>query len=410
METSRRHRRGAGENHESMRRRNLGAVLRLVHEESEISRAAVTTRMQLARGTVGGLLDELERLGLLGLEEATGPRAAGRPSLIAKARLGSARIFAADIGTDHISAGYLGLGATLFAHSRRRTPPRQDPETVADVVADMFRDFADLKTPTTALLGVGIGIPGMVSEDQVVRSAPNLGWQEVPFAALIRKRLPGPHPTLTANDADLGALAEHRRGAAKGSTDVVYIGCDDFGVGGGLIFNGAQYFGSAGYAGELGHLPINPAGRTCHCGSRGCWETEIGTARVAEVLGTSTDIASVATALHNVSIPSPELNEVGAYLGRGIAAIINLLNVNHIVLGGTLAHLYPTVRLATDTAIELTALRALRSTVTVELSQLGDHAPLLGAAEMIVDSLVADPVAYVEEIQPLGPDLGVADT
>ena len=81
---------------------------------------------------------------------------------------------------------------------------------------------------------------------------------------------------MIANEADLGALAEHRRGAAAGTDDVVFLS-GEVGLGGGLIVGGRPLTGVAGYGGEVGHLPVNPlAGATCRCGSVGCWETEVG--------------------------------------------------------------------------------------------------------------------------------------
>ena len=124
--------------------------------------------------------------------------------------------------------------------------------------------------PADALvLGIGVGVAGIVGQDEVVRMAPHLGWRDVALLELLRARLPSPLLIRAGNDADLGALAEHRRGAGVGVSNLLYIGCDDFGVGGGIIVDGKLYRGEGGFAGEIGHMLIDPRGRGCNCGSRG---------------------------------------------------------------------------------------------------------------------------------------------
>ena len=91
-------------------------------------------------------------------------------------------------------------------------------------------------------------------------------------------------PVRVGNDAELGALAEHVRGVARGATDLVYVSAD-FGVGGGVISEGRPLRGARGYVGEIGHLVVRPGGRPCYCGSRGCWETEVGEAALLRALG-----------------------------------------------------------------------------------------------------------------------------
>ena len=126
-------------------------------------------------------------------------------------------------------------------------------------------------------VGVGVGVRGVVRHsDGLVRFAPNLGWVDVPLGELRRRRCcRATCPSWSANDADLGARAEHIRGAARGARSVVYLS-GEVGVGGGILLEGGPLTGAGGYAGEVGHMVVNPRGRACRCGSTGCWETEIG--------------------------------------------------------------------------------------------------------------------------------------
>ena len=133
------------------------------------------------------------------------------------------------------------------------------------------------------VVGVGVAVPGMVRQpDGQVRFAPNLGWEDVPLGAELADALG--LPVAVGNDADLGILAEHVRGAAAGVDDVVYLS-GHAGIGAGVFTAGRPLVGHGGYAGEVGHIVVNPGGRTCRCGSRGCWETESGEERLFELAG-----------------------------------------------------------------------------------------------------------------------------
>jgi len=143
---------------------------------------------------------------------------------------------------------------------------------------------------------------------------------------------------------------------------------------------------------------INPRGRVCHCGARGCWETEIGAVAVAAALGQSaSNLASLAEALGAVQKPSAALRNVGRYLGLGLGSIVNAFNPEIIVLGGTLRELYPVVKADTDKALRGTALGAPWEQVQVVLPKLGGDAVLIGAGEMAFEPMLDDPVGTLTE-------------
>ena len=128
-----------------------------------------------------------------------------------------------------------------------------------------------------------MGLPGPIrQEDGVVGSSAILpGWVGVPAVGEMRRRLD--IPILVDNDANLGALAEAAFGAARDASDLVYLKVAS-GIGAGLILNGRLYRGSAGLAGELGHVLVDPEGLVCRCGNRGCLETLAATGALVELL------------------------------------------------------------------------------------------------------------------------------
>ena len=122
--------------------------------------------------------------------------------------------------------------------------------------------------------------------DGLVSMAPNLGWTDEPLGERLAAVFGDDIPISIANEADLGALAEARRGAAVGADHVLFVS-GEVGVGGGLIVDGQPFTGVAGYGGEIGHMPVNPTGRPCRCGAVGCWETEVGAASLLRRAGRS---------------------------------------------------------------------------------------------------------------------------
>ncbi len=384
---------GVGTNQEDVRRHNLGTVLGHVHRAECLSRAELTARMGLNRSTIAGLVTELESLGLAEQAKPSGARiGAGRPSVEVRARNG-AYVLAVDLRVDGLTVARVGLGGVVQARATGPVSPGHDPEVISASVVELMRLVVKDVEPGAALVGVGVGVPGIIrAADGHVRLAPNLGWRDVPFAQILSDRLGSLGVPVLGNDADLGALAEHLRGAGVGVEDLVYLS-GEVGVGAGVIVSGHKLEGAGGYAGEIGHLPFLPDGKLCHCGARGCWETEIGAAAIALAIGCPPErLGALGEYLEAVHEASPDLRVVGRALGRGLAGVVNLLNPRVIVLGGYLRSLYPLIRADVESEMAVHALTAPRELVRVTLPGLGGDSVLHGAAELAFEPLLADPV------------------
>jgi predicted NBD/HSP70 family sugar kinase len=384
---------GVGTNQEDVRRHNLGTVLGHIHRAGRLSRAELTTRMGLNRSTIAGLVAELESLGLAEQAKPSGARlGAGRPSVDVKARSG-AYVLAVDLRVDGLTVARVGLGGIVQSRATGPVPAGRDPQVIASSVVDLMRLVVKDVEPDSALVGVGVGVPGIIrAEDGLVRLAPNLDWHDVPFAEILGERLGALGTPVLGNDADLGALAEHLRGAGVGVEDLVYLS-GEVGVGAGVIVSGHKLEGAGGYAGEIGHMPFEPGGKLCHCGARGCWETKIGADAIAAAIGCPPErVGSLGEFLEGVHDASPELRAVGAHLGRGIAGIVNMLNPRVIVLGGYLRSLFPLVEADVEEQVTVQALTAPRELARVTLPGLGGDSVLHGAAELAFEPLLADPV------------------
>ena len=185
-----------------------------------------------------------------------------------------------------------------------------------------------------------MAVAGVVRRsDGLVSMAPNLGWVDVPLGARLARALATAIPIAVVNDADAGVLGESRRGAAIGVDDVLYVS-GEVGVGGGMIVDGRLLTGVAGFAGEIGHMTVNPDGHPCRCGSVGCWETEVGEGRLLALAGYPADAgrAGIDAVLREAEAGSETaiaaLAHVGRWLGIGLGGIVNILNPRLVILGG----------------------------------------------------------------------------
>jgi predicted NBD/HSP70 family sugar kinase len=392
---------GAGTNQEAVRRHNLGTLLGHVHLLGRVSRADLTSLMGLNRSTIAGLVGELQGLGLAEQVRSEAVRnGAGRPSPDVGPAPDGAHVLAVDVRVDGLAVARVGLGGAVLSRATGPIPASRDPHAVADAIMDMLRLVVRDVSPTSALVGVGMAVPGVVRRsDGLVRLAPNLGWVDVPFSRIMSERLGGIAPVELGNDADLGALSEHLRGAGVDVADLVYLS-GEVGVGAGIVVDGHQLAGAGGYAGEVGHLTLDPNGLECHCGNRGCWETQVGAHAIAEAIGLPLDrVASLGELLDGLQDVDDRLRVVGRQLGRGIANVVNLLNPQVVVVGGYMRSLYPLVRQEVDAALHEAALVAPRELVRVELPGLGADAVLVGAAETAFERLLADPVSCLASAQ-----------
>jgi predicted NBD/HSP70 family sugar kinase len=394
MSTNRRLRRPArGKAQEDVRRHNLGTLLGHLHLSGPLSRAELTARMGLNRSTIAALVAELGALGAVAEERPAGTQpGAGRPSLVVRPNA-DLQVIAADIGVDRIDVALVGLGGKVVARrSHGRVADSPSPSTVVERLLRMVDDVRrDQAVVGGRVVGIGVSVPGVIRQaDGCVRFAPNLGWVDETFGELLARGVD--LPVQVGNDADLGVLAEHLRGAARGYDDVVFI-AGEVGVGGGLIVGGHPLLGAGGYAGEVGHMTVRPQGRACRCGSRGCWETEIGSSVIARALGLrEASTADVVLALRDVQAHVVgSLDDVAHFLGLGLASIVNLVNPRLVIIGGLLREILPLAGDVVRASLDDAALAAPAEQVLLRVPELGGDAVLIGAAELAWQNLLDDP-------------------
>lgn len=389
---------GTGTNQEGVRRHNLATMLRQVHLGGATSRAELTAAMGLNRSTIGGLVTELTSLGLTTVGTApSGGRGAGRPSPRVTLAGTGPYVVAVDLGVDQVVVARVGLGGVIHERVRGPVDPAAEAWQVGAGIAALVRRVVRGAPAGAPLAGIGMSVPGLVRRrDGLVRLAPNLGWVDVSPGSIILAALGVEVPVSLANDADLGALAEHGRGVGVGIDDLIFVS-GNVGVGAGVVAGGQRLEGAGGYAGEVGHMVFDPRGRPCHCGNLGCWETEVGAHAIAEAIGCPAHaVASLGDVLDGYDAPPPALHGIGRRLGEGLSGIINAFNPQVVVLGGYFRSLYRLVPADITAGVDDTTLPAPLESVSLAPPALGADSILLGAAEMALEPVLADPVAGLQ--------------
>ncbi|MBF6605138.1 MAG: ROK family transcriptional regulator [Chloroflexi bacterium] len=409
---------------DDVRRRNLSQVLRRIHVGGPASRSRLAAYTGLNRSTVGALVADLAARGLVRERHPGTVGIPGRPSPVVEPNPDGPAVLALEVFADSLAAATIGIGGLVRATTRtdRSRTPLSPEATVEALVAlsspllgGLTRTPTDDAHPTGAvrpprIVAVGVAVAGVVRRrDGVVMVGPNLGWREAPFARLLRTALPLAVPVHVANDGDLAALAEHVRGAGAGCDHFICL-WGEVGVGAGIIADGRPLTGVSGFAGEIGHLSVRPDGRTCHCGARGCWETEIGEDALlghAGSLGAAGGRPGFDAVLDAAGRGDPRalaaLEAVGRWLGVGLAGIVNIFNPRRIALGGRFAAIHPFVDAQIEAILDELAMAAPRSMVEIVPTALGLDAPLHGAAELAFEQILDDPTSLTDAGLPSGP-------
>jgi predicted NBD/HSP70 family sugar kinase len=395
-------------NQRAVRRHNLGVVLRHVSEHGPRSRATIALETGLNKTTVSSLVTELIGLDLLverGLEQRG---TVGRPGQVVELSGSGVVALGLEINVDYLAVRALDLtGAERY----RSIDVRDNRRIEVDAVLDRLGSLAtvaleEVQASGLRPVGATVALPGLVdAAGGVLLVAPNLGWNDVPVVEGLHDRLSGPgFPLAADNEANLAALAELWEGTARGLSDVLYVS-GEIGVGAGIIVAGELFRGSQGFGGEFGHMTVDPSGRPCACGSRGCLETIVGLEALLERAGldpadaaTTTGSGQPVSDLAGRARMGDEqalgaLRESGRWLGLGIASAANLLNFQAVVLGGFFAQLATWLAAPIARELETHVLASQWSVPRLLPSTLGPEAAVRGAAAQSLRRVLSDPAS-----------------
>ncbi|MFF4209514.1 ROK family protein [Streptomyces sp. NPDC001796] len=384
----------------------LGPALELVHTGRAPTRAVLTAELGVTRATAGAVAAELEALGLIRVDAHPGAAAGtqGRPSHRLEIADDGPVALAAQVHADGFRAALVGLGGRIVATAPGCETVDADPAKVLGSVVEAGAEL--LRETGRRCVGAGLAVPSAVAEPEGLALNPlHLAWPAgAPVREIFAERVRAAGitgPAFAANDINLAALAEHRHGAGRGSRDLLCVATGHRGVGGALVLDGRLHTGSSGLALEVGHLTVNPEGRPCHCGSRGCLDVEADPLAFLAAAGREAgpEVSQLQQAndlIRTAYATDPAVR--GAVdllidrLGLGLAGLVNILNPDRIILGG----LHRTLLDADPERLRaVVADRSLwgRSGQVPVLACTLDHNSLVGAAELAWQPVLDDPLA-----------------
>ena len=305
---------------------------------------------------------------------------------------------AIDLGGTKVRGLIADLEGREYGYDLRPSDTERGLESVLGTMAESLAAAASQAgVATKELRGVGIASPGAIDVARgIVAGAPQLpGWREVPLVHLMSTRLGV--PVTLENDASSAALGEHRYGAGKGTSQMLYFTVST-GIGGGIIIDGQLYTGASGAAGELGHMIIDMnSAATCPWCERGCLESLASgkaIARRGEELVAAGRAGTLAALREREGEVTSEMmsramqmgdeacrevfREAGRYMGIGLANYVNIFNPQAIVVGGGVSRSGPDFFEAAGEKMYAHAIRALSKDVRLELAGLGERSGLMG--------------------------------
>ncbi|KPL25372.1 MAG: hypothetical protein AMJ93_00270 [Anaerolineae bacterium SM23_84] len=393
-----------------VRRLNTALIMDWLRRRGALSRAGLSAATGLNRSTVSSVIHDLLEEHLV-REVGLQPSEGGRPGMLLELSPEGGCAVGVEIGVDFVSVVLTDFIAQVLWRKRIPSDPKDRQGIIVSRTEDLVQEALSIGTERgLRILGVGLGVPGLVDLQQgTLVFAPNLGWSDVPFRQMWTERFDA--PVFVENEANAAALGEYYFGLARNVQTLVYLSAG-VGLGGGIILNGRLFRGSSGYAGEVGHMTVDPNGELCGCGKRGCWETVVGpraiVRRVRQALesGAESQIGTlvendlshidvgvvVEAAQAGDLVAQTALEEIGVHLGIGISNLVNTFNPEMVVLGGALSLASPFLLPVVEETVREHALEQPREILRIAASAHGAEACVMGAIALVVDEILREPL------------------
>jgi len=315
-----------------------------------------------------------------------------------------------DMGATHVAIALTDLRTRIKVWRSKAHDVRNDPDGALALAKQLVDDvLAEAKVDRERLVGMGVAVPSPVKPDDPEHLSPVFvpRWQG--YSPVKRLEAAFDVPVVMENDANLGALAEQWWGAGQDGRDLAFVKVAT-GVGAGLIINGDIYRGTAGIAGEIGHIPVDPSAGRCVCGLDGCLNLRIGTHALVEHARTLRKERKyerstlprrglnvgriVEAAFEGDPLARAVVSEAGHHLAIGVAAVLNLFNPATVVFGGSLTRagelLLKPLR---KTLGERTPSASVQQAQFV-MSALGIEGVARGAATLVLLAALSDPQVF----------------
>lgn len=366
---------------------NRNLLLNIIRREGDISRTQLVDHSGLSAGAVSQIINDLLAYGWI-LEGGEGDYTGGRRQTVLRLNPSVGLALGIKLMEDRIVCALTDIVGNVLHYTEQAVPERKTPQGVTDALVTLVKHISASKHMHTApLLGVGIGVAGVVHNQQVVHYSPYFDWHNVPLAQLMSEQLDV--PVYVENDVNTLTLTEHLFGAGKHQENFVVVTVGR-GVGMGIFLNNQPYIGATGGAGEIGHVPLLPDGSAL--------ETLAADPAVLRRYPFAKSLPEVVAAAERGDMLAQQaLAESGRYLGMGLAMVVNILSPSLIIVSGegVLAGEY---RLeAMYDALKRFAFNGLLDAVKIVIEPTDDRAWARGAAALVISRVFASPLLAGQE-------------
>ena len=275
-------------------------------------------------------------------------------------------------------------------------------ESLSSLCSVINQFVEDSKIPRDKIIGACLNLSGRINSRKGI-SYSYFFFEEKPLSEIIESQI---HiKTFLENDTRAMAYGEFNNGVVKNEKDVIFVNIG-WGVGISIICNGKLYYGKSGYSGEFGHSPVFDNEIICHCGKKGCLETEISGVALERKFKNALENGSIsilsgkkaikditaddileAVIINEDTLGIEIIQEIGSQLGRYISMLINIFNPELVILGGALAQTDMYLQLPVKTAIHKFSLSLVSLDMELKMSTLGSNAGVIGACYILRDKL-----------------------
>jgi glucokinase-like ROK family protein len=362
----------------------------------------LSKKINISTPKTNELVTELIDLGLVKDYGKTGSSVGRRPNLYGL-NPESVYFIGVEVKRDFINIGVINFLKDLIQSSEKIPYKLENKLASLDELCDIINSFIkDIAIDPKKILGLGINLGGRINY-KTGYSYSYFYFNDIPLSETIQEKVG--ISTYLENDSRAMAFGEFSCGVVSGEKDVLFVNVD-YGIGMGLMIGGELYYGKSGFSGEFGHIPIFNNEIICHCGKKGCLETEAsgnalikafkqklteGASSIVTKGGKNIDdirLEDIIKAANNDDVLAIELiGKIGEKIGRGIALLINLFNPELIIIGGSLSTTGDIIKLPIQSAINKYSLSIVNNDTEIKISSLGERAGVMGACLLVREKL-----------------------
>lgn len=381
-------------------------IVNIIRLKGPISQTQIAQITGLSHATVSNIVRRLLKEGTL-FEKCRVSTQKGRPPVLLSIEKNAAFAIGIDVGGENIRVGLVNLAGEVLDKAFNKTQPERGSEDILRRVKEMtHKIIAKSSIDEERIDGIGFGLSGIIDpKEGICLFCPNLpDWNEISVREIFSEEFET--LCLVDDSVRMMALAEKRYGLGRNVNNFIYISLG-IGVGCAIFIHGKLYRGYTGLAGEFGHITVEESGPLCHCGNLGCLEALVSAKKIVQKARNAVnsgiyssfsdkideiyqniDVKAITQAAQAGDKLAYEiLDETGRHIGVGIAALVNLLNPNMVILGGGIAQAGEALLFPIKQTVKKCALGMISQTVSIQQSQIKKNAGIIGGATAVFDKI-----------------------